>query len=239
MSYYYYENDSFVINKYKQNANPIVYNGYDYTITLNGSYNNLFNTKTFQYTNNSNNIIINFELNNDYFNNIFNQTFMETETNSQFNDTSYISSFNTRILEILALKIFGNAGARCAFSNDTQIINNLQNNLLNHVNKVIQNHKYDIYNQYDKNNIIINDINQKNIFNFYDSALAFPGLIQGKLSYPIIPKIVAGVSKVINGEYNIPILIKIYQEQIIYTTILMIVSDDEPNNIYYVAYQII
>ena len=241
MSYYYYENDSFTINKYKQNANPIQYNDslkwYDYTITLNGSYDELFNTKYFQYINN-NNISINFEINNNYFNSIFQNTLMITETDSQFNDVSYSSSFNTRILEILALKIFGNASARCAFSNDTQITYNLQNNLLNHVNKVIQNHKYDIYDQYDKDLIVYHNIFDKINFNFFDSALAFPGFIQGKLSYPIIPKINMGVSKVINGEYNIPILIKIYQEIHSYIIILMVVSDDEPNNIYYIPYQI-
>ena len=237
MSYYYYENDSFLINKYQQSTNPIIYNEFDYTITLNGSYNDLFNTKYFQYKNN-NNIFINLQINNDYFNNIFQNTLMETETNSQFNDVIYSTSFNTRILEILALKIFGNASARCAFSNDTQIINNLQNNLLNHVNRVIQNHKYDIYNQYNKNLIEYDTIYDKINFNFYNSALAFPGFIQGKLSYPIIPKVNMGISKVVNGEYNIPILIKIYQEIKCYTIILMIIDENDTNNINYVAYQI-
>ena len=237
MSYYYYENDKFTINKYQQSTNPIIYNEYDYTIILNGSYNNLFNNKYFQYTNN-NNIYIDLEINNSYFNEIFKNTFIITETNSQFNNISYSSPFGTRILEILALKIFGNANARSAISNDTQIIYNLQNNLLNHVNNVIQNHKYDIYNQYNKQLITNGDINNKINFNFVDSALAFSGSIQGKLSYPIIPKINAGVSSVINGEYNIPILIKIYQDLKCYTIILMVYDENNIDNIMYIAYQI-
>jgi hypothetical protein len=238
MSYYYYENDNFTINKYQQNTNPITYNKYDYTITLDGSYNKLFNNKYFQYKPNDD-IYINLEINNDYFNDIFQNTLITTDTDSQFNNVSYNSPFGTRILEILALKIFGNAGARAAISNDNQITYNLQNNLLNHVNKVIQNHKYDIYNQYNKNLLDNVNINDKINFNFVDSALAFPGSIQGKLSYPIIPKINAGVSSIINGEYNIPILIKIYQETQYYTIILMVIPEDDPTNIMYIAYQIL
>jgi hypothetical protein len=236
MSYYYYENEQFTINKYQQNEKLITNNEYDYIITLNGSYNNFFNNKYFQYLNN-NNIDIKFDINNNYFNEIFQNTLITTETNSQFNNISYNSPFGTRILEILALKIFGNANARSAISNDTQIIYNLENNLLNHINKVIQNHKYDIYNQYNKD--LINNINDKINFDFIDSALAFPGLIQGKLSYPIIPKINAGVSSIINGEYNIPILIKIYQEIQYYTIILMVYTEDNLNDVIYIAYQII
>ena len=239
MSYYYYQNESFVINKYQQSTNPITYNEFDYTITLHGSYNNLFNNKCFKYLDN-NNILINLDINKNYFNEIFQNTLMITDTDSQFNNVSYSTSFNTRILEILALKIFGNAGARCAFSNDTQITTNLQTKLFAHVNKVIQNHKYDIYNQYNKDDIIMKDQNDIFEFNFYNSALAFPGLIQGKMSYPIIPKVNAGVSSIVNGEYNIPILIKIYQEIKYYTIILMVYpdNDNDPNNIIYIAYQI-
>ena len=226
MSYYY--SDSFSINNkdYQptQNSN---HSEYDYIIQLKGSFENLFNTKYFDLTENS--LYVNFILNNQYYENMFNNTVISTETNSQMMGISEISNFNTRILEILALKIFGHAGARAAISNDGQITNNLYNNLYLHINNVIESHKFDIYNQYNKELVQYFNYEMETNFNFKNYSLSFPGSIYGKLSYNFEPKTKAGISYINNGEYNIPILIKIGQVPVIKTYIILILAYTNQN----------
>jgi hypothetical protein len=230
MSFVYFYNDVFSINRdtdlYASNKPSYNDQLYDYIITINGSLNNLFSKKSYQQDpNNINNVIINFEINNNTYNNHYLATNILSTTNSLTNGIiSEDFDFNTRILEILALKIFGHARARAAFSNDTDIIFDLQNEFYNHINNVVQNHKHDIFNQYvqlDKPEMIKNDVNRPVNFNFTNGTFSFPGYISGSLidknnlSNGLLNGPKTGISSVENGEYNIPILIKINSENAI------------------------
>jgi hypothetical protein len=215
MSYYYAEgNNSFSINNQNYQSPRIINNlHFDYIIELTGSFENLFNTKYFNLTENS--LFVNFILNNEYYSIMFNNTIMTTETNSQILGINENTDFNTRILEILALKIFGHAGARAAISNDSYIINNLYNKLYLHIDNVINSHKFDMYNEYNKELIQYFNYDQITNFDFNNYTLSFPGIIYGKLSYNFRPKTTEGISGIDNnGNYNIPILIRIGQIQV-------------------------
>lgn len=237
MSYYYVtENDSFSINNKNydptQNINDLEF---DYIIQLKGSLDNLFNTRQFDITENS--LFVNLILNNQYYETMFNNTKMSTETESQITGISNSTDFNTRILEILALKIFGHAGARAAISNDTYITNNLYNNLYLHINKVIDSHKFDMYNQYNKEILPYFNYEQLTNFDFTDYTLSFPGSIYGKLSYNFKPKTIGGISSVSNnGEYNIPILIKLGQIKNVKPYIMLFLTYTNNNEPIYVAF---
>ena len=126
--------------------------------------------------------------------------------------------FGTRVLEILAIKIFGHARARSAISNDTTITSNIKENLSNHFINVINKYKYSIFNQYvqtDNPNINTDDITAPVEFNFQQDILSFPGFIVGnlddksRLSNDLLAGPNVGGNLMVNGEYNIPILIRV------------------------------
>lgn len=253
MSVVYFYNEVFDINTDTQlyAENRLVYNDqlYDYIITINGSLNCLFAIKSYQQDPTSiNNVIVNFEINNNYYNNYYITTNITTATNALINGVLVEEcDFDTRVLEILALKIFGHARARAAISNDTDIIHDLQNEFYNHINNVVQTHKYDIFNQYvqlDKPQMRRNDVNRPANFNFTNGVFAFPCYISGSLvdksnlSNELLNGPKTGISSVENGDYNIPILIKISSENAIefpdYNSIMIFATyiNNEPNPTY-------
>ncbi len=227
MSIEYFFNDPFFINTetqlYSQYGNILDTNIYDYIITLNTTFDNLFNVKSYKQSDqDTNNVEINFSIHTDEYNNIYNQTFMSpTETNAYIYGSMDKIDFNTRILEILALKIFGHAKARSAIGNDTNIINNLKNELLNHFDDTIQRHKHDIFNMYvyqDKQDLTQDDVSKSANFNFNYDKIAFPGYVRGSLSRKnllsasLLNGPTHGINSVVNGDYNIPILIMFSDE---------------------------
>ena len=200
---------------------------YDYVISLNNYIlADLFDTKTYQQNiNDIDNVDINFVINQSIFNDSFNSTSMST-TRSLINGVEQTTDIGTRILEILALKIFGHAKARAAIANDSDIIDNLSSQLYNHFNNVVQNHKYDIFNQYvnyDFPDLNANDSLITQDFNFDNDIISFPGLLSGHL-YDNSSGVQTGISSFLNngptsgiqndtqlidGVYNVPILFKI------------------------------
>lgn len=253
MSVIYFYNEVFGITSdtqlYAQNGPSYNDQLYDYIITINGSLNNLFSKKSYQQDpQDINKVIINFEINNNTYNNHYLVTNITSTTNALTNGViAEDYDFDTRILEILALKIFGHARARAALSNDTDIIRDLQNEFYNHINNVVQNHKYDIFNQYvelDNPQMRRNDVNRPANFNFTNGKFAFPGYISGSLvdkynlSNDLLNGPKAGISWVQNGEYNIPILIKINSENAIelpdYNSVIIFASytNNDPNPTY-------
>ena len=200
---------------------------YDYIISLDSHMLvDLFDTKTYQQNvDNIDNVDVNFVINQSIFNDSFNSTTIMT-TRSLINGVETTTDIGTRILEILALKIFGHAKARAAIANDTIIIDNLSNNLYNHFNNIIQNHKYDIFNQYvnyDLPNLNADDVLTNQDFNFDNDIISFPALLSGHL-YDITSGTTTGISaflnngpisgiendtQLIDGVYNVPILFKI------------------------------
>ena len=195
---------------------------YDYIIKLNMSLNDFFITRSYQQNQNDiNNIDITFNVNQDNFNLAYNNTLMDSNRDALIKGSEYVTSCDTRILEIIALKIFGHAKARTAIKNDTSIISGIKHNLFNFFNNIVQNYKTNIFNQYvqydlvDLNN---NDINEPINFNFTNDVIDFPGYIHGslldtnQLSSNLLNGPTSGnSSSLINGVYNIPILIKFGQ----------------------------
>lgn len=217
-------NDTFGINRntdlYANNVSPVNLQEYDYVITLSGALDTLFSTKTYQQNGEDmNQVDLSLSLNQTSFNEMFNYTEM---VNAGANITSGIlgansCDFNTRVLEVLAIKIFSHGRARAAISNDTDIINAIKDSLYMHVSNVVEAHKHDIFNQYvqqDLPELNNNDVNVPVNFNFSNDTLAFPGYISGSLvdlanlSDDLKNGPVDGHAMV-NGLYNVPILIKI------------------------------
>lgn len=222
-------NDSFGINRnadlYANNVTPVNLQEYDYVITLQGALDSLFSTKTYQQSadninnNDMNNVDVTLTLNNTAFDDMFYNTAMSNAAASITSGVlgSGACDFNTRVLEILAIKIFSHGRARAAIANDSEIIAGIRNDLYNHVNNVVQAHKHDIFNQYvqqDLPQLNADDINSPVPFNFSNDTLAFPGYINGSLvdlanlSDDLKNGPVDGHA-LVNGLYNVPILIKL------------------------------
>ena len=217
-------NDTFGINRntdlYANNVSPINLQEYDYVITLSGALDTLFSTKTYQQNGGDmNEVDLTLELNQNSFNDMFNHTGMANAGATIVSGVSAPDSvdFNTRVLEVLAIKIFSHGRARAAISNDTDIINAIKSDLYMHVSNVVAAHKHDIFNQYvqqDLPELNNNDVNVPVNFNFSNDTLAFPGFIAGSLVdlANLSDDLKNGPNDghaMVNGLYNVPILIKI------------------------------
>jgi len=224
MSFSYYFDEPFLINSQTQlyaEPNKLVdTNIYDYIITFNTMFDTFFNSKTYKQDPQSpNNVDIDFSISSNEYINIYQNTKMQpTETNAYIYGSMDTIDFSTRILEILALKIFGHAKARAAINNDTDIVNGLQNDLYNHIGSMLDRHKHNIYNMYvyqDLQDLKQDDVDSPPNFNFNYDKIAFPGYIKGSLSNKnllsssLMNGPVHGINSVVNGDYNIPILLMI------------------------------
>lgn len=193
---------------------------YDYIITLHANMNNLFSNKT--YTQNAN---VDLLLNNNIFNNAMSSVRIHSNSNAELSGTiSDTTTLELRYMEMIALKLFGNANARAAIRNDTALVSNvnqgnsLSQYLLNQTNDYITNNKSFIYNSYISSH---NDVfNENNVatFNFLNQTLSFPGWLNGSIVNPndvestILNRntnITGGISGVNFGTYNIKLLIRI------------------------------
>lgn len=217
-------NDTFGINRdvdlYANNVTPVNLQEYDYVITLSGALDSLFSTKTYQQNGNDmNDVNLVLDLDQASFNSMFNNTSM---ANAAATITSGVlganaCDFNTRVLEVLAIKIFSHGRARAAIANDSDIIAGIRDDLYNHVSNVVAAHKHDIFNQYvqqDLPELNNNDVNEAVAFNFANDTLAFPGFIAGSLID--LPNLSDDLKNgpvdghaLVNGLYNVPILIRI------------------------------
>jgi hypothetical protein len=193
---------------------------YDYIITLHTNMNNLFSNKT--YTQNAN---VDLLLNNNVFNNAMSTVRIHSNSNAEMSGTiSDTTTLELRYMEMIALKLFGNANARAAIRNDTALVSNvnqgnsLSQYLLNQTNDYITNNKSVIYNSYISSH---NDVfNENNVatFNFLNQTISFPGWLNGSITNPndvensILNRntnITGGISGVSFGTYNIKLLIRI------------------------------
>jgi hypothetical protein len=129
------------------------------------------------------------------------------------------TTIGTRVLEILALKIFGHARARAAIANDSDIVAGIASDLANHVQNVVTAHRNDIFNQYvqqDLAELNANDVDAPVSFNFQQDTLVFPGYVAGSLvnKAGLSPELLNGPvdmsgHMVANGDYNVPILLRL------------------------------
>ena len=139
------------------------------------------------------------------------------------------------MLEIMAIKIFGHAKARAAIYNDSDFYKNnsnvgsIINKLIDGIQNGITDKKNDIFNIYvDSDRIqydavgdqLYNDIDTAHNFNFNNTSWSFPVYLKGSLLDSISSSItgnlnngpIVGGNTLINGSYNIPILV-IFKQQ--------------------------
>ena len=209
---------------------------YDYIISLDAStLSQFFNTSTYKQSAESNNVDVTLTLNDTALNAAIEVSSMTSPAGtgaggkrSLLNGVEPSLGVDTRILEILALKIFGHARARAAIANDGNIINGLKYNLFNHIHNIVTNHKDDIFNQYvnyDLTTMNTNDVDVAVSFEFSNDLLSFPAYLSGSLYSSA--NAAGGVNdisdalqngpdsgdandtKLENGAYNVPILFKI------------------------------
>ena len=127
-----------------------------------------------------------------------------------------------RLLEIMALNIFGHAKARAAFANDTEFKTkalNINNHLTNEfgTNETLRNEFFEQYIQLDRHEINANDVNTTVDFNLADSQISFLAFLSGTVldtnSNGMISEILN--SQIVNGLvgtdglYNIEVLTKL------------------------------
>ena len=210
---------------------------YDYIISLDAStLSQFFTTSTYtQNANNLNSVDVTLTLNDAALNAAIDASSMTSPTGtgtggkrSLLNGVESSLGVDTRILEILALKIFGHARARAAIANDTEIIAGLKYDLFNHIHTIVSDHKNDIFNQYvnyDLAAMNTNDIDVAVSFEFTNDMLSFPAYLNGSLYNSAnaaggVGEVSAALkngpdsgdandTKLENGLYNIPILFKI------------------------------
>ena len=194
---------------------------YDFVLKLKTDKTNLFDIfSDAYYLNNgdgSSNIILN-----------VNKTFIKDRM--KLNKTSIITEnsdtsiagfesgykmFGSRMLEIIALKIFGHPQARAAISNDTKwykdtLISDIVNSASNSFNEKT-NEIFDLY----KIGNNFNSIYEQNInFDFTNTYFDIPFYLTGSLG-PSISNEVAngpnmGGSVLVNGLYNVPLILRFY-----------------------------
>jgi hypothetical protein len=130
--------------------------------------------------------------------------------------------YYVRLLEIMALNIFGHAKARAAIENDTEFktkVINIDDHLTNEfgTNETLRNEFFEQYIQLDRQEINQNDVNTDVNFNLHDSQISFLAFLSGIVldtnSNGMISQILN--SQVVNGLvgtdglYNIEVLTKL------------------------------
>lgn len=126
------------------------------------------------------------------------------------------------ILETIALRVFGSGNARAAITNDKSI----DTEVLSHKNdflSVLTNHKDELFRSYvDSGRINGGDVSQSQLMNFTNTHISFPMWVTGSILnpsgstlniYPYSDGYMSynGYGSMNNGLYNIPIIVKFYQ----------------------------
>jgi hypothetical protein len=122
--------------------------------------------------------------------------------------------FFYRLIEIIAVKIFGHAGARSAILNDAQFYKSSE--LITKLQIAINNKKDSIFEYYKGlGKVDMNTIGVPQNFNFININIEFPFLFDGFIKdYQFLQKDLitgpnVGGNLIINGQYNIPLLVQI------------------------------
>lgn len=127
------------------------------------------------------------------------------------------STFGGRLLEIVALKLFGHARARAAIRNDGDFDGQpLHVRIADSMNSAFQVDKARVFSQYvgliaDRMFNDYNDVDVRQEFNFDGVAMQMPMMLRGAVedsdsTHPFFNRgPIAGGSSVVNGEYNVPI----------------------------------
>jgi hypothetical protein len=201
---------SFVLIPEKYNPQLFDYNINIYTV---GQKQSLFNTATYNYSNANIPPVFNIELNLNQLSTFLSSSRSITSaSNSLINTNAFETSmrpFGERLLEIVAVKIFGHPKTRAAISNDnsfyntTQISTQIYNTFNNHRNE-LGNYFMGLYDitQVNNNAQLINVSNLNIIFPFF-----FRGTTQKNTTNLFRNGPNVGGSLLVNGNYNIPLLL--------------------------------
>jgi hypothetical protein len=241
MSYSYFANQYFSV-QHESNLHamdPLLSYEYDYLFEINTkaySLNSLFNTRFFKQTTNVQNssdeekVDINLTINRITLDNLL---ISDTSTSQgQISgykgiDTGILSDekkISLRLLEIIAIKIFGHAKARAAIANDKQFYDNdsisgsVIHQIITGLDSSIKNRKFDIFNQYvhdDRIQLNVdNDVDQNVNFNFSGSDIYIPmyfttslDQVSNTMGLQNGPGTVGG-SLFKNGTVTVPILVQ-------------------------------
>jgi hypothetical protein len=174
------------------------------------------------------------------FNSVFDQQNIVTVVNSGGLSSTFslkssaLEKIGDRLLEVVAHKLFGHGQARAAIKNDPAFYEH-DGDIWNHLTTTLQNSniQHDIFNQYVATgrynstnatyNNDLNDLDTYENFNFNGLTFGFPLWVNGNLELDTAslsaseiatiqngPNV--GGTSLLNGQYNIPILIQFTQE---------------------------
>lgn len=232
---------------YAANDLPAPAGVFDYIITVDvgADVNALFETKKYKQATNGtsltdeNNVLVYLNINRAF---VDAKLTSNTTTIAKWNDVCSVRGleaspqrFGLRLLEVMALKVFGHARARAAIENDTEfyrddsVSTSVINQLITGMNVSVDAQKFNIFNSYvqtdrieaDANGVdnTYNDVDANYQFNFGSSNWSFNTWLSGSLldagtdadlttlnNGPLV-----GGSLVKNGAYNIPILVLLRQ----------------------------
>ena len=224
-------NNPLIINQNTNVYGSLINGGnFDYIITINtqyltdGNLTGLFENATYKQNNIVlNQVDINLTLQNFEFNNQSISTIEAGLSNIGFGTfLSTTQKIGDLLLEIVAHKMFGHAQAHAAIRNDSEFYTHdgeIWNHLTNTLN--IDSIKYDIFNQYlALGRYALNEDSTSNYINFnlQDMTLDYPLYLDGSVILDasltndernnLLQGPNVGGNQVINGLYNIPILIR-------------------------------
>lgn len=201
---------------------------HDYAITWNvgSTLNSLFNVANFkQDTTDPDLYNINLELNAVMVKSLLNKT--GTDTNSTISrsratelgmvgmEAVAVESLGDRLLEIIALKLFGDASARAAIVNDStftsdETISEIVNGQTSSISKSFNTDMNKIFNGYVALNRItaLDDVNNPVTFNFDNLIMEVPLWINGDVSASLTGPTAVGGAQIVAGAYEIPLLLR-------------------------------
>ena len=123
-----------------------------------------------------------------------------------------------RLLEVVAIKIFGHGQARAAIENDSDFYkSSLANSLAGTMDWALGADSNLIFNQYvTEYRTIVSDVGNNALFNFYNVDMMFPVVLQGSLvgssgssvlSNSLLNGPLVGGNQLVNGQYRVPLYI--------------------------------
>jgi hypothetical protein len=129
--------------------------------------------------------------------------------------TSQDTKLGDRLLEIIALKIFGNAEARAAIVNDTEFTSDSElNTIISSFTNSLSTDQNFIFSQYVALGRISNTANElvSQNFNFDNMNIALPMYLQGSIPNTVSDTLKNGYvgasrSTIVNYNYNIPLML--------------------------------
>lgn len=188
---------------------------FDYILTLNvgsSQMNTIFNTAYYSVLN-DNNVDISFNFNNDNLYNYFTQQKTSISyANSIVNMGGFQktkSSFGNRLLEVMAMKIFGHPMAKAAISNSIEFRD--VSGIIMKTQSSLDSSKLAVFNYY----VGLEKATTAGNFDFTNAEITFPVYMTGHVSrlfeeeYMLKNGPHVGGALVVNGMYNVPLLFKI------------------------------